>query len=323
MRLRIGAGERWAILAAASYTAVNVTLRAAAARNIDPFLGSTLRLVPVFLLAWGVVLVTGRREVRPRDPAFLGWPFVLGLILGGFISFLVGNVFIFQALADGGLGITVNAVQGGAVLGGIALAFAFLGETPRREQVAGAGLLALGLGGIAIAQLGTPGERWYLGLVFALLAGASYAATNVLTRRVQRARPVLFVTLAATSLGGLAPLAVVVLARAGWSPAHVLDGLAPETLGAVLLAGCANAFALVGLTQAMKFSDVATTNTISSSQVALSFVASVLLFGETGSALMVLGVLVVVAGIVVAQVDRSRRLPAPVAAPNAGGISRS
>lgn len=313
MRRRIGLGERWALLGAASYTAVNVMLRAAAARNIDPFLGSMLRLVPVFLLAWGVVLITGRREVRPRDPAFLGWPFMLGLIFGGFTSFLVGNVFFFQALADGGLGITVNAVQGGVVFGGIALAYTTLGERPRREQLVGAALLGLGLASVAIAQLGTPRELWYLGLIFALLAGASYAMTNVLTRRVQRVRPVLFVTLAATSLGGLVPLAIVVLARAGWDPGLVLDGIAPETVAAILAAGCANAFALIGLTQAMKYSDVATTNTISSSQIAFSFAASVLLFGESGSPAMVIGVALVVAGIVIAQGDRTRRRPGPAA----------
>lgn len=317
MKIRLGQGQRWALVAAVSYTIVNVTLRAAAP-TIDPFLGSMLRQIPVALVAWGVVIGTGRREFRPRDPAFLGWWFAGALVAGGFISFLVGNVFFFQALNDGGLGITVNGVQGGSVFTGIGLAFLVLRERPRREQVAGAGVIALGLVFVALAQLGTPRDLWALGLVFALLAGSSYAMSNVVTRMVQRRRPILFVTLAGTSLGGIVPLTIVVLARGGWDPARAFGGVDPGTLIAVLIAGCFNAMALIGLTQAMRYADVATTNTISSSQIVFSFAASALFFHETGSIPMILGVLLVVAGIVIAQLDRSRRRGAPLAAGVAG-----
>ncbi len=317
MTFQLGPGPRWALVAAVSYTAVNVILRAAAPK-IDPFLGSLLRQVPVFILAWTVVLATGRREFRPHDPAFLGWPFVVALVAGGFISFVIGNVFFFGALNDGGLGITVNAVQGGSVFAGIFLAFAFLHERPRREQVMGAAVIAGGLTLVAIAQLGTPRDLWYVGLLFALIAGGSYATTNVVTRLVQRARPILFVTLAGTGIGGIVPLTLVVLARAGWDPGRAMAGLDATAVAAVLLAGCANAAALIGLTQAMKFATVATTNTISSSQIVFSFLASVVLFDETGSPLMIAGVALVVVGIVVAQLDRSRRraaVPEPSAVP--------
>ena len=306
MRIRIGLGERWAIVAAICYTLVNVTLRAAAP-HIDPFLGSMLRQLPVALLAWGVVLATGRREFAPRSPAFLGWRFIGALLAGGFMSFFIGNVFFFGALADGGLGITVNSVQAGSVFAGIALAVLLLHEWPRREQIAGAVIIAIGLAFVAFAQLGTPSSRWYVGLILAALAGSCYAVSNVMTRLVQRARPILFVTLAGTSLGGFGALFVAVLYRAGFDPVRAFASLDTPTLAAVLLAGVANALALIGLTQAMKYTDVATTNTLSSSQIVFSFLASVLFFQETGSLPMVVGVVLVVAGIVVAQMDRSRR----------------
>ena len=80
-----------------------------------------------------------------------------------------------------------------------------------------------------------------------------------------------------------------------------------------------SAVALIGLTQAMAHSTVATTNTISSSQLVFSFIASVLLFSEVGSPAMILGVVLVMGGIIVAQVDRSR---AARASGCAGGGSR-
>src|SRR5205814_8894976 len=85
-----------------------------------------------------------------------------------------------------------------------------------------------------------------------------------------------------------------------------LGGIDLGTALAVLLAGAANALALIGLARALSYSDVATVNTLSSSQVLWSFLAAVLLFGEVGSPVMIAGVVCVVAGIVVAQTDRTR-----------------
>ena len=201
MTFRLGPGERWAIVAAISYTIVNITLRAAAV-SIDPFVGSALRQLPVAALAFAVLAVRRQRELVPGDPAFIGWGFVRALLFGGFLSFLVGNVLYFLGLAEAGLGITVSASQGGVVFAGLLLSLAFLHERPRREQWLGAGIIGIGLVFVALAQLGTPSDTWWIGLIFAALAGACYATTNVLTRLVQRARPVLFVVLAGTSLGG-------------------------------------------------------------------------------------------------------------------------
>jgi len=305
MKLDIGRGERWALGSAVAYTLVNLTLRAAAPQ-IDPYVGSWLRQVPLTLLAWVIILAERRPEVRPHHPAFLGWRLVAALLAGGCISFLIGNVFYFKALSDSGLGISVNAAQGASIVAGIGLAWLALRERPGRGQVVGAAVIALGLVAIAAAQGGATNGEWALGLVFALLAGASYATSNLVTRMVQRVRPMLFVVLAGTTLGGLVPLTVVVLARAGWDPAHVLGSTGAGSVAAVLIAGCANALALICLTQAMRYTTVARVATVSAAQIVFSFVGSVLLFGEAGSPGMILGVVFVVGGVVIAQVDRTR-----------------
>jgi drug/metabolite transporter (DMT)-like permease len=175
-------------------------------------------------------------------------------------------------------------------------------------------VIAAGLLLVGYAQLGAPREFWWLGLVFAALAGSCYAATNVITRAVQRARPVLFITLAGTTIGGMVPLLLIIAVQAATSGGAAFATLSWETVGIVLLAGVANAVALIGLTQAMRDSTVATTNTISSAQLVFSFIGAVLLFNETGSPPMILGVVLVTIGIIYAQIDRAgRRAEVPIA----------
>jgi drug/metabolite transporter (DMT)-like permease len=301
--IHLGPGERWAFVSAAAYTAVNVTLRVAAP-TIDPVLGSLLRLLPVTLIAVAVLLFRGARELRPSVPEFIGRRELVALALTGAGSFLVGNVLYFLALRTGGLGVTVGGVQAGSVLGGLWIGLLALSERPRREQLTGAGLIVAGLAGIAIAQTATLAELWWLGLLLALGAGTTYAVGNTASRFVQRRRPLLFATLAISALGGLVPLAAIVGVRAALGDLPPVD---MSSVVAVLVAGLANALALASLAQAVRTAPVATVNTISSASIVLSFLASVVVFQETGSPPMVLGIVLVTAGIVVAQLRRAAR----------------
>ncbi len=303
--IHFGPGERCAFVSALAYTAVNVTLRLAAP-TIDPALGSLLRLLPLTVIAAAVVAASGGRELRPAAPQFLGWGLIGRLVAGGALSLVVGNVLYFLALTNGGLGVTVAGVQAGSVLGGLWIGFLVLREQPVRAQLFGAGLIVAGLGGVAVAQTATLAGLWWLALIFAIAAGTTYAIANTLSRYVQRRRPVLFVTLLAGNLGGLVPLAAIVAARAA-AGEHITVDQASAT--AVLGAGLANAVALASLALAVRSAPVATVNSMSSASIAFSFVASIVLFRETGSLPMVIGVGLVTAGIVVAQIrhDRARR----------------
>jgi drug/metabolite transporter (DMT)-like permease len=62
---------------------------------------------------------------------------------------------------------------------------------------------------------------------------------------------------------------------------------------------------------AVRSAPVASVNTISSSSIVLSFAASVLVFGETGSAPMIAGMVLVTVGILVAQLRRGAGGSAP------------
>jgi drug/metabolite transporter (DMT)-like permease len=297
---QFGRGERWAIVSAFAYAAVGVMLRAAAP-TMDPVLGSLLRQVPLILIATGAIVVAGGRELRPSAAEFLGWRFVTALAVSGTLSFVLGNIMFFEALKAGGLGVTTGGVQSGSVLGGLWIGLLALRERPAREQLVGAALIVAGLVQIAFAQTSVLAGLWWVGLVLALGAGTTYALGNTVSRFVQRQRPLLFATLLVSGLGGVVPLSGMVATRAAMGD-HIAADM-PSVL-AVLAAGLANALALASLALAVRAAPVATVNTISSFSIVLSFVASVVIFGETGSPPMILGITLVTAGIVVAQVRR-------------------
>jgi drug/metabolite transporter (DMT)-like permease len=267
-----------------------------------------VRLLPLAGISWLIVARAGGRELRPRHPAFLTWRLIGYLLAGGAISLVIGNVFYFEGLTNGGLGITIGGVQAGSVLGGLWIGLLVNRDRPTTGQMAGAALIVGGLAGIAIAQTQTVGELWWLGLAFAFGAGTTYALANAFSRTVQRERPLLFVTQAVSMVGGGVPLALILLARTATGEVIAID---PGSIAAVLFAGSANAVALSSLALAVRNAPIAAVNTISSGSIVLSFVASVTIFNETGSAPMVVGILLVTAGIVVAQL---RRRAAPTSA---------
>lgn len=311
--IQLGRGERWALVSAIAYTVVNVTLRSAAP-TIDGAVGSLIRLIPVAVIAWIFVARDGARDFRPSGPGFIGWRLIMALVVGGAGSFVLGNILYFSALREGGLGITAGGIQSGSVLGGIWMGFLFLRERPRNVQLAGAGIIILGLAAIAWAQTSALHDRWWLGLALALAAGTTYAFANATARAVQRRRPLLWVTLAASSFGGAVPLAMIVAVRVAGGEHLAVDG---PSAAVVFLAGFANAVALGGLAMAVRHAPVASVNTISSASIVFSFIASVTIFGEAGSAPMIAGILAVTVGIIVAQLRRGETPLEPVAAATA------
>ena len=138
----IGPGETWAIVTALSYTTVNALLRWAAV-EIDPWLGSMLRQVPIALLAWTAVLWIDRGAIRPSSDRFLGWGVLAALVVAGFSSFVVGNVFFFGALSNAGLGPAAAGAQGGVVVAG-AIGSMLLGEHPSRRAWVGFSVVVMG-----------------------------------------------------------------------------------------------------------------------------------------------------------------------------------
>ena len=304
-----GVGELWAWSAALSFAAVDVMLRAAAPQ-VDPWLASLLTLLPLAAVAWFRLAHGSFGALRPGHSEYLGARLIGALLLGGAIGYVVGNFFFFTALADGGLAISVNALQGGNVWGGAILGALILRERPRTEQLVGGLIIVAGLTIIAVSRLDTPGDMWFAGLLMAVAAGICYASTNVATRLVQRRRAALAAVLACTAAGGLVPLSILLAFRAVAEPTTLFDGLQGRDVVVVLGSGVVSILAMVSVGQAVRHVSVATVNAIGSSAVVFTLLASIVLFNEAAPALMFVGVAGVLVGILVGQAKGRTMVPA-------------
>jgi drug/metabolite transporter (DMT)-like permease len=300
---RFGVGERWAVASAMSFAAVDIMLRAAAP-TMDGWLGSLLTIIPLAVVSWLLLARSGFREIRPAHAEYLGGRLIGGLMLGGLLGYVVGNVFFFRALVDGGLAITVNALQGGSVWGGVILGLLMLRERPAIQQALGGAVIVAGLTVIAISRLGSPGHAWFLGLILAVAAGMCYSSTNVFTRLVQRHRAAMVAVLACTAAGGLVPLVAIVSARVIIDPAGILTGLQVRDVLVVLGSGVLSILAMVCVAQAMRHTAVATVNAISASAVVYTLIASIIIFSESAPPLLFVGVAGVLGGILIGQSTR-------------------
>jgi drug/metabolite transporter (DMT)-like permease len=300
MAFRFGVGERWAWASMLAYAFASVLYRASAA-HIDPWLGSLVRMLPTLVVASIVLAWRGFPGLRPSSDTYIGIKAIVGLMVGGVVSYALGNVWYFLALSNGGLAITQNAVQAGVIWAGIALSLLVLREAPRREQVLGVVIVTSGIAVISASQLGGARNSWVAGLLFAVGAGSCYAVANVLIRSVQRRRDALFATVVCGAVGGFLPLAAIAGVRLIVEPDGMLSGLRPYDVVAVLVAGSANILGTAGMTQAVRRIHVTTSNSIGAAGLVLSAVASGGLFGEVLPPLMVIGLLGVLAGVLVAQ----------------------
>jgi drug/metabolite transporter (DMT)-like permease len=294
------AGLAWGLLAALAYAVMNLCLRAAAV-HVDPFVGSLVRMVPVWLAGCALLAWEGRHGAGWRWP---GWRAVTPLLLVGVLFNVVGNSAYLVALALGGLALGVAVSQSAVIWGGVAAGRGLMGERVTGRMVVGllalvAALPLLSLG----AEGGGPGPVW-LAVATAALAGACWGGGNAVMRQtVLVHRLTSGQALVPVATAGLVGLLAVVLARPGLAAQTALDG---PTTGWLLLAGLANAVALTAVARALQLLPVARVNALTTLQTALAAAGGVLIFAEPPTGALLLGLLLSLLGTVLVQRGHQR-----------------
>ncbi len=298
-----GRGELLAIVSVLGYTTVNGLVRTVST-SVDPFGASLARQIPLLLIATVAILVMRPPALRPATAAFMGAKNIWLLIGAGVISFLVGNVSLIVGFAWAGLSFSVVALQGGMVVGGVALSAWVLKEQLHPWQLVGAAVVLLGLGATlipAVAAQGVSGIAIW-GFLAAALAGICFTVANIVSRHVQTTGEGRFLSaLWLTNLSGTLALFVVVLVQSQLSDTELLAVLTGTELLVMIAVGFANAVALASMILATKHTSVAAISTISSLVIVTSLVVGRLVFAESQPFLLLIGALLIIAGVVVSQ----------------------
>lgn len=314
---RIGArpalGQAYALLAVAAYATVNALLRLVAG-EVDPFLGSLVRQLPLLLISATALLVLRPHVLRRSAPTFLGTRWILVLLASGMVSFVLGNVALFGALDLGGLVVASAGAQAGMALGGALLSLLVLREPPSRPQLAGVAVVLVGLGVFAAPAFeGATDAAWGVGVLLAILAGVCYTVANTAARGVQRRPGTFLAALGLTNIGGAVLLGIIVAIRFGGDPQRILDELGQGRVVILLAAGAVNAVALASVTLAVRY----TTVTVVSTTQSLVLVAGVLIgwlaFGEPVGPTTFIGAAIILVGVLIShlRIGKPHR-PAPV-----------
>jgi transporter family protein len=177
-----GRGEVWALVGVLAYS-VGYLFDRTAVRTADPIVGPLIHGVPSLTL--GIVLVVAKgtyRQLKPREPQYIGSRTILTFVIPGILSTL-GLLAYYFALQLGGVAITVPVQQTYIIWGAVA-GWLYLGERIGRRSSFGIGILMIGLLVLTLGQMsGVPvSKHWYYAVPLALLAAASYGVSGVLWR---------------------------------------------------------------------------------------------------------------------------------------------
>jgi drug/metabolite transporter (DMT)-like permease len=295
-------GEPWALGSVLGYSSANVFDRLAVI-HADPLLGPLLRGLPS--LAMGIVLVARNqslRQLRPGSPSYIGRRAILPFVLAGILS-TVGLFVYYFAIRLGGVTVTIPVLET-YVIWGTVIAFFFLHERVRALALLGVGVIALGLVALSIGQFGGRpiSPQWYWAIPLALCTALTYGAAGVLWRDGQlrgahqsTAIFLQFTTSVAVALAGLALLG-------HWESVAAVSG---RDIAALLTSGVLSG--IVGIYcmfTALRLMAVARVYAFSALTPLIATLFAHFFLHEYLNALILLGVLLVSAGVALTQIFR-------------------
>lgn len=276
-----------------------VIIRIGLSHSLPPVLFAGLRYGAAAAILWGITLSRrrSRRELLNLRPGAAGPLLLLGLV---FYTLTQGAQFVAISAQPAA---TTSLLLSFSPLVVVAAAGRTLGEPPARRQIVGAGLVGLGAILYFNGRLGgTP-----VGMVAATIAMAANSAAALIGRWVNRDRltgPLVTTTLSMTI--GAVPLIAVGLMTGGW-PAISATGW--TIIGWLALVNTALAFTLWNVAHTrLTATETSVINNTMLVQIAL---LGWLFLGESLGFDQVAAIIVVSAGVVLAQLRRKtpRRTP--------------
>ncbi|MDR3678036.1 MAG: DMT family transporter [Acidobacteriota bacterium] len=297
-------GEPWALGTVLGYASASIFDRVAV-ETTDPLIGPVLRGLPSLLLGIFLVWKHGTLDqMRPSSPRYIGHRAILAFVAAGIISTL-GLFLYYFAIRLGGVIITIP-VQETYVIWGTLIAWVFLRERIHRHALLGVAFIC---GGLVALSLGTLGgqpisPRWYWAIPLAFSTALAYGVSGVLWRdgqlRGAHQSTAIFVQFATSVVVGLGGLLLVV-------PGLVLHRAAWRGLEALLISGVlSGVLAIYCMFTALRLMAVARVYAISSIQPLVATLFAHFFLHEFLNLSMLVGILLVSAGVILTQVFRPK-----------------
>lgn len=287
-------GALWAGAAALSFVALELTVRAVA-HQVDANAGAFVRICPLFLLSWVVVLL------RPGDRKSLRALFlrhdvlIVGALgLDGLCNLYLGNALKLSALQHGSIVVTLTTIEVGNLVGATLLAWWWMGQSVSRRMWGGILVIIVGT---LVASLSRGGQGTVgVTMALALAAGLSFAMAASAMGLALRRGVTLWAALALSSTVGMVITAgATILSHQAPDVMAVLTEGGP-TRSYLVLSGLAYAMALICLTGAFQRLPVASANAIAGTNGPVAALAGGLIFGPLVTSLTVAGVALVLVG---------------------------
>lgn len=297
-------GEPWALGSVLGYSSANLFDRLAMI-HADPLLGPFLRGLPSLIL--GIWLVKRNRtlgQLRPGSSQYVGRRAILPFVLAGFLS-TVGLFVYYFALRVGGLTITIPVLETYVIWGSV-IAWFFLGERVHGLAMLGVGLIAVGLVTLSLGQLGgrPTSPLWYWAIPLALFTALTYGVSGVLWRDGQlrgahQSTAILlqFSTSMAVAVAGL--LALGGRGALGMAAGRDVSAL----LASGVLSGIVGIYCMF---TALRLMTVARVYAFSALTPLVATLFARFVLHEYLNGVMLLGVLLVSAGVALTQIFRPR-----------------
>lgn len=311
-RLHAGPGEFWAFASALGYAFTSIFSRIAAVAVSNPIFATIFRALPTLSIGWTrfIRYRAGWSRLKPSSAAFVGWRTVFVMLFGG-VSNVAGTVAFFKALEVGGVVLTAP-VQSTSVLWSAVLAAILLKEPLTRKMVAG---IIVVMGGVALLGYGQSlgsnvdaDALWAIPLT--LFTTFAWSLSGNCTRYALTHGADKYMSVAlAQSTGTLVLFSIVILS----GQSQQMFNTSWDTIGTLLLAGVLSAVALYAGAQAYVHTTVASVATISSTNPVIATLLAVILLNENFNALMAVGMLLTVIGIVYVQL--TKKLPEAIGEP--------
>jgi len=298
-------GTVYCVFAALGYTGVNICLRQLAVKYDPAWILCMKETMAVVLMGpW-----LAGQAIRGRSP-LPGGRALATLLVVGLLTHLTGNLPLIWSMGVVGLAITMPVALGVTLVACAVLGRLYLGEKVSPQSFLAVAVVILSvvlLGGGAgkandamarLADVAT-GPLWVSAAVAAsCLAGVTFGLLTVTIRRSATAGVSLAAIAFLVPAMGVASLTPLCLGR------HGLSGLlqtAPQHV--LLMVGCGtlNLLSYLALIKGLQRTTVVHANVLGASQVAMAAVAGFFFFQEAASPALVLGVLLTIAGMVMAD----------------------